>query len=87
SAARTLRQMLREVVISGTGKRARANGYDVAGKTGTAWKYDEKLRRVNSAKYMSSFIGFAPADNPAVTVAVIIDEPKIGGRDGGQVAA
>ncbi|MCV4771113.1 penicillin-binding transpeptidase domain-containing protein, partial [Escherichia coli] len=49
SAARTLRQMLREVVISGTGKRARANGYDVAGKTGTAWKYDEKLRRVNSA--------------------------------------
>lgn len=87
SAARALRQMLREVVISGTGKRARANGYDVAGKTGTAWKYDEKLRRVNSAKYMSSFIGFAPADNPAVTVAVIIDEPKIGGRDGGQVAA
>lgn len=87
SAARTLRQMLREVVISGTGKRARANGYDVAGKTGTAWKYDEKLRRVNSAKYMSSFIGFAPADNPVVTVAVIIDEPKIGGRDGGQVAA
>lgn len=85
--ARTLREMLREVVISGTGRRARPAGYDVAGKTGTAWKYDEKLRRVNSAKYMSSFIGFAPVENPAITVAVIIDEPKIGGRDGGQVAA
>lgn len=87
ATARTLREMLREVVISGTGKRARPIGYDVAGKTGTAWKYDEKLRRVNSAKYVSSFIGFAPVEDPTVTVAVVIDEPKIGGRDGGQVAA
>ena len=86
-AARELRKMLREVVVAGTGKRAKVDGYSVAGKTGTAWKYDEKLKRVNSAKYMSSFIGFAPADNPQVTIAVIIDEPKVGGRDGGQVAA
>lgn len=86
-SARKLRQMLRDVVISGTGKRAAVNGYSIAGKTGTAWKFDEKLKRVNSAKYMSSFIGFAPADDPQVTIAVIIDEPKIGGRDGGQVAA
>ena len=85
--ARELRKMLREVVVSGTGKRAKVEGYSIAGKTGTAWKYDEKLKRVNSAKYMSSFIGFAPADNPRVTIAVIIDEPKVGGRDGGQVAA
>ena len=82
-----LRQMLREVVISGTGKRAAVNGYSIAGKTGTAWKFDEKLKRVNSAKYMSSFIGFTPADDPQVTIAVIIDEPRVGGRDGGQVAA
>ena len=85
--ARELRKMLREVVLDGTGKRAKVEGYSTAGKTGTAWKFDEKLKRVNSAKYMSSFIGFAPADNPQVTIAVIIDEPKVGGRDGGQVAA
>jgi cell division protein FtsI/penicillin-binding protein 2 len=85
--ARELRKMLREVVLDGTGKRAKVERYSTAGKTGTAWKFDEKLKRVNSAKYMSSFIGFAPADNPQVTIAVIIDEPKVGGRDGGQVAA
>ena len=85
--ARELRKMLREVVLDGTGKRAKVEGYSTAGKTGTAWKFDEKLKRVNSAKYMSSFIGFTPAENPRVTIAVIIDEPKVGGRDGGQVAA
>lgn len=85
--ARGLRGMLREVVLAGTGKRAQLNGYSSAGKTGTAWKFDEKLKRVNSAKYVSSFIGFAPAENPEVTIAVVMDEPKIGGRDGGQVSA
>ena len=78
--------MLREVVVSGTGKAAQLNGYTSAGKTGTAWKFDEKLKRVNSAKYISSFIGFAPAENPENTIAVVIDEPKVGGRNGGQVA-
>ena len=85
--ARGLRKMLRQVVVNGTGKKANVPGYDIAGKTGTAWKFDEKLKRVNSAKYISSFIGFAPADNPDVTIAVVIDEPKVGGRDGGSVAA
>ncbi|HMO81718.1 MAG TPA: penicillin-binding protein 2 [Pyrinomonadaceae bacterium] len=85
--ARGLRRMLREVVVSGTGKRAQVAGYTTAGKTGTAWKFDEKLKRVNSAKYVSSFIGFAPAEDPEVTIAVVIDEPKVGGRDGGSVAA
>ena len=84
--ARDMRKMLREVVVSGTARRAQLNGYTSAGKTGTAWKFDEKLKRVNSAKYVSSFIGFAPAENPAVTIAVVMDEPKVGGRDGGQVA-
>jgi len=85
--ARDLTTMMREVVLSGTAKRAQLNGYTSAGKTGTAWKYDEKLKRVNSAKYISSFMGFAPAETPRVTIAVVIDEPKIGGRDGGHVAA
>ncbi len=85
--ARGLREMLREVVLSGTGKQAQVARYSTSGKTGTAWKFDEKLKRVNAAKYMSSFMGFAPADNPEVTIAVVIDEPKVGGRDGGSVAA
>lgn len=85
--ARDLTTMLRQVVLAGTAKRAQLNGYTSAGKTGTAWKYDEKLKRVNSAKFISSFMGFAPAEAPRVTIAVVIDEPKIGGRDGGQVAA
>ncbi len=84
--ARDMRKMLRQVVVAGTARRAQLNGYTSAGKTGTAWKFDEKLKKVNSAKYVSSFIGFAPAENPAVTIAVVMDEPKVGGRDGGQVA-
>jgi len=84
--ARDLKIMMREVVTAGTGKRARLDGYTSAGKTGTAWKFDEKLKKVNSAKYVSSFIGIAPAEEPVVTIAVVMDEPKVGGRDGGQVA-
>ncbi len=84
--ARDMTTMMRQVVVAGTGKRAQLNGYTSAGKTGTAWKFDEKLKKVNSAKYVSSFIGFAPAEDPAVTIAVVMDEPKVGGRDGGQVA-
>lgn len=85
--ARDLREMLREVVLTGTGKMARLENYTSAGKTGTAWKFDEKLKRVTSAKYVSSFIGFAPVDDPEITIAVVVDEPRIGGRNGGQVAA
>ena len=85
--ARSLRKMLREVVVAGTGKRAQLDGYSSAGKTGTAWKFDPAIKAVNRAKYVSSFVGFAPADNPVVTIAVVMDEPKIGGRDGGGAAA
>lgn len=79
--------MLKQVVLSGTGKRAQLNGYTSAGKTGTAWKFDSKTKRVDSSKYVSSFIGMAPADNPEVVIVVVIDEPKSGARDGGMVAA
>jgi cell division protein FtsI/penicillin-binding protein 2 len=85
--ARSLRKMMRQVVLTGTGKRAQLNGYTSAGKTGTAWKYDATLKAINSNKYVSSFIGFAPAENPEVVIAVILDEPKVGARDGGQVSA
>jgi len=85
--AKELRSMLQEVVQKGTAKRAQLNGYTSAGKTGTAWKYDPALKIYNPAKYVSSFVGFAPADNPSVVIAVVMDEPRNGGRDGGQVSA
>ena len=86
-SAANLRKMLRQVVLTGTGKRAQLNGYTSAGKTGTAWKYDAKLKKVNEEKYVSSFIGYAPAEDPGVVIAVVMDEPKGGARDGGQVSA
>jgi cell division protein FtsI (penicillin-binding protein 3) len=86
-AARGLRRMMREVVVKGTAKRAQLNGYTSAGKTGTAWKYNAKIKRVDAGKYVSSFIGMAPAENPAVVILVVMDEPTGGARDGGQVSA
>jgi cell division protein FtsI (penicillin-binding protein 3) len=79
--------MMKAVVLDGTGKRAELNGYTTAGKTGTAWKFDAKSKSVDSSKYVSSFIGMAPADNPRVVVLVVMDEPKVGARDGGVVSA
>lgn len=86
-AARQMRKMLQRVVLNGTGVRAQVNSYAVAGKTGTAWKYDEKLKKINENKYVSSFGGFAPADNPSVVIVVVLDEPRGEYRDGGHVAA
>lgn len=84
--ARTMRQMLESVTEEGTGKKARIDGYSSAGKTGTARKYDPERGRYASGKYVGSFVGFAPADNPAVVIAVMIDEPS-GTFYGGDVAA
>lgn len=85
--ARSLRTMMREVVMDGTGRRAALNGYSVAGKTGTAWKFNSASKSVDSSKYISSFIGMAPADDPRIVIAVVMDEPKVGARDGGVVSA
>jgi cell division protein FtsI (penicillin-binding protein 3) len=85
--ARNLRTMLRQVVLTGTGRRAQLDGYTSAGKTGTAWKFDPKTKRVERSKYMSTFIGFAPVENPKFVVAVVMDEPMSGARDGGAVSA
>lgn len=85
--ARNLRKMLKQVVLTGTGRRAQVDGYTSAGKTGTAWKFDPKTKRIDPSKYVSSFIGMAPAENPEIVIAVVIDEPKAGARDGGMVAA
>jgi len=81
-----VRKMLELVVQpGGTAPRAQITGYRVAGKTGTAHKLDGATYAPN--KYVSSFIGFAPASAPRLIVAVMIDEPGTGQYYGGTVAA
>ncbi|MBY0575989.1 MAG: penicillin-binding protein 2 [Gallionellaceae bacterium] len=83
--AQALRDMLELVVMpGGTAPLAQVSGYRVAGKTGTAHKL-EGGRYVN--RYVASFVGFAPASNPRLVVAVMIDEPSNGQYYGGLVAA
>jgi cell division protein FtsI (penicillin-binding protein 3) len=75
--ARTLTQMLERVVAKGgTGQNAALRGYRVAGKTGTAQKVDPVTRRYAKAKHIAAFAGFVPSRDPAVVIAVIVDEPK-----------
>ncbi|HKQ99208.1 MAG TPA: penicillin-binding protein [Pyrinomonadaceae bacterium] len=84
--AQTLRGMLEEVTVNGTAKQAQLDGYTAAGKTGTAQKIDPKTRAYSKTKFIGSFVGFAPVENPAVVIIVVIDEP-VGGYHGGEVAA
>ena len=77
----TMRYILEQVVAEGSGKNARVPGYRIGGKTATS----EKLPR-SRKKYISSFLGFAPADNPQVIALITIDEPE-GIYYGGTIAA
>jgi membrane peptidoglycan carboxypeptidase len=85
-AAGSLRGMLEGVTLKGTARKAQLNGYTAAGKTGTAQKIDPKTGTYSKSKYIGSFVGFAPVDNPAVVIIVVIDEPA-GAYHGGDVAA
>ncbi len=86
STALEVRGMLELAVLpGGTAPRAQITGYRVAGKTGTAHKLDGASYAPN--KYVSSFIGFAPASAPRLIVAVMLDEPGAGQYYGGTVAA
>ena len=69
---------------AGTAPKAQVPGYRVAGKTGSAHKLEG---HAYTAKFVSSFVGFAPASNPRLIVAVMIDEPSAGQYYGGSVAA
>jgi cell division protein FtsI (penicillin-binding protein 3) len=69
----------------GTGTKAAVPGYRVAGKTGTAHKLVGG--QYARDKYRSSFVGLAPASNPRLIVAVVVDEPSAGKHYGGDVAA
>jgi cell division protein FtsI (penicillin-binding protein 3) len=83
--ALAVRHMLELAVQpGGTAPKAQVPGYRVAGKTGTAHKLEG---RGYTNKYVSSFVGFAPASNPRLIVAVMLDEPSAGAHFGGEVAA
>ncbi len=83
-ASRILSGMLEGVVREGSGKKAYIEGYRVAGKTGTAQKYENGA--IAQGKYVSSFIGYFPADAPRYLALVIVDEPQ-GSYYGSTVAA
>jgi cell division protein FtsI (penicillin-binding protein 3) len=84
--AAQMKQMMQKVVLEGTGKRAVLEGYSSAGKTGTAQKVDPGTHAYSKTKYVASFAGFAPLNNPAIVVAVILDS-AVGLHQGGQVSA
>ena len=88
-STRTSKQVidiLKNAVKNGTGGKASIKGYEVAGKTGTAQKYDPAIKSYSNTAYVSSFVGFAPADAAKIAILVMIDEPK-GIHWGGSVAA
>ncbi|MDE6411717.1 MAG: stage V sporulation protein D, partial [Clostridia bacterium] len=83
-ASKILSSMLEGVVRDGSGKHAYIEGYRVAGKTGTAQKYENGV--IAQGKYVSSFLGYFPANAPRYLALVIVDEPQ-GSYYGSTVAA
>jgi cell division protein FtsI (penicillin-binding protein 3) len=86
TTAAAMRAMLEGVVLNGTGTKAQLDGYTSAGKTGTAQKIDPTTGRYSATQLIASFVGFAPINNPAVTILVQLDSP-VGMHEGGSVAA
>ena len=87
NTSKKMTDILKWVVSNeGTGKLAAVDGFSVAGKTGTAQKIDPETGRYSKNRFISSFIGFVPADSPEIVMLVVVDEPK-GLAWGGSVAA
>jgi cell division protein FtsI (penicillin-binding protein 3) len=84
--AATLRSLMEGVVLNGTGKLARLDGWTAAGKTGSAQKIDPNTGRYSPTQLIASFTGFAPINNPAIAILVSLDSP-VGLHEGGMVAA
>lgn len=84
--AATLRRLMEGVILHGTGKAARLDGWTAGGKTGTAQKIDPATGRYSPKNVIASFAGFAPINNPAVTILVTIDSPGGYPHDGATVA-
>jgi cell division protein FtsI (penicillin-binding protein 3) len=80
----TMRQMMEGVILEGTGKRARLEGYTAGGKTGTAQIFDLATRRYFHKLHNGTFLGIAPLTNPSIVVVVTLNGTS---RQGGQVAA
>ena len=78
--------MMQGVVLDGTGRKAILEGYTSAGKTGTAQKVDPATGAYSKTKYVGSFAGFSPVNDPQIAVAVILDS-AVGLHQGGQVSA
>jgi cell division protein FtsI (penicillin-binding protein 3) len=86
--ATALRDMLAAVVREGTGQRAQVDGFSVGGKTGTAWKAQPGGYGVPGARQLvTTFAGFLPADDPELTILVVLDEPANPNSTGGNAAA
>ncbi|HEY0703264.1 MAG TPA: penicillin-binding protein [Candidatus Acidoferrales bacterium] len=86
--AATVREMMENVILHGTGTPAQLSGYTAAGKSGTAQKIDPLTGRYSPTQYIASFVGFAPVNEPAVTILVVLDSPvgqHMGGNLGGPV--
>jgi cell division protein FtsI/penicillin-binding protein 2 len=87
ATAASLRQMLEGVLApGGTASEVSIPGYALAGKTGTANKPDPVYGGYSNTKFVASFVGFAPARNPRLLIAVMVDEPR-GEEAGGRIAA
>jgi cell division protein FtsI (penicillin-binding protein 3) len=84
--AAEMRSMMQKVVLEGTGRKAALEGYTSAGKTGTAQKVDPATGAYSKTKYVGSFAGFAPVNNPQIVVVAILDS-AVGLHQGGQVSA
>jgi cell division protein FtsI (penicillin-binding protein 3) len=70
----------------GTAKRARLKNIRCAGKTGTAQKFDFKLKKYSNRKYIASFVGFFPVEDPEICILVVVNEPPYSMRYGGLIA-
>ncbi len=84
--AKKVRDMMVNVVESGTGTRAKIPGFSVAGKTGTAQIFDVNNGTYSESEFIVSFVGFLPAEDPKLVILVVVDRPK-SGISGGSVAA
>ena len=86
--AAEMRKMMQDVVLMGTAHGAvHLNGYSAAGKTGTAQKIDPRTHTYSKTNFVASFVGFAPVNNPAITIAVVMDSPDHAFHFGAQASA
>jgi cell division protein FtsI (penicillin-binding protein 3) len=83
-----MRKMMEGVILYGTGRGvAQLNGYSAGGKTGTAQKIDPRTHTYSKTNFVASFVGFAPVNNPAITIAVVMDSPDHAFHFGAEASA